>query len=72
MIRFPYRIFNRAECTGLCTGCAGAVTACALCAPACANPVGPLTCPICLFPVCHGVLVAACAACAVCLDNHHF
>lgn len=60
------------ECAGICTGCAGSVTACALCAPACANPVGPLTCPICLFPVCHGVLVASCAFCAECLSNHYF
>jgi hypothetical protein len=60
------------ECAGICTGCAGSVTACGLCAPACANPVGPLTCPICLFPVCHGVLVAGCAFCAECLSNHYF
>lgn len=60
------------ECAGICLGCAGSVTGCGLCAPACANPVGPLTYPICLFPVCHGVLVASCAFCAECLSNHYF
>lgn len=60
------------ECAGVCTGCASSITGCALCAPACANPVGPVTCPICLFPVCHGILVASCAFCAKCVDEHYF
>jgi hypothetical protein len=60
------------DCAGICLGCAGSITGCTLCLPACANPIGPLTCPICLFPVCHGVLVFSCAFCAECLDNHYF
>lgn len=60
-------------CFGPCTGCGGAGFSCIICSPACASSptgVGLVACAACLFGVCHGVLVATCAACADCFSDH--
>lgn len=60
-------------CFGVCLSCGAAGLSCAGCVVPCAGSptgVGLFACAVCLFGVCHGVLLAACAACAVCLDNH--
>lgn len=60
-------------CFGPCAGCGGSLGSCLACSPACAGSVtgvGAVACAACLFAVCHGVLVATCAACADCFTDH--
>lgn len=60
-------------CFGPCAACGGSIGSCITCSPACAGSptgVGLVACAACLFIMCHGVLVATCAACADCFSDH--
>jgi len=61
------------SCVSVCAGCVGSITSCYQCSPACAGSVsgvGAVSCGICLYLVCHGVLVAMCGGCAHCISEN--